>query len=190
MKRHADIELGHSAYTDNDGLEAKIALRKRATQGLKEPLRVLDLFAGENKIWANFDCERYYGIEAEKGKGRNLHADNRNIIPLLNLAAFNVIDCDAYGTPYDQISLLFGNPTLKSGTVIIYTCITGTLNRLSVKMIGDFNLQEQYAHSRVLFNPYASEMFHAMLHDHGVEKVSCYRKKKTMMKEYGFFVAP
>lgn len=28
MKKHADIELGHSAYTDNDGLSSKVALKK------------------------------------------------------------------------------------------------------------------------------------------------------------------
>lgn len=101
MKQHAAIELGHSAYTDNDGLAEKVALRKKAVEGINGPLCVLDLFAGENRIWKHFDLERYYGIEAEKGKGDNLHADNRNIIPLLDLSCFNVIDCDAYGTPYD-----------------------------------------------------------------------------------------
>lgn len=187
MRRHAEIELGHSVYTDNDGLSEKIHLRKLATKGLGS-LRVLDLFAGENKIWKAFDCERYYGIEAEKGKGRNLHADNRNIIPVLDLSQFNVIDCDAYGTPYDQVSLLFGNPTLASGTVVIYTCITGTLNRLSVKMLEDYRLTEQYKRSRVLYNPYAHDMFHDLLYRNGIRRIWCYRKKQSMNKEYGYFM--
>ena len=69
MKRHADIELGHSTYTDNDGLQSKILLRKAAIKGLAE-VKVLELFAGDNLIWSNISCSRYYGIEAEKGKGK------------------------------------------------------------------------------------------------------------------------
>lgn len=188
MKRHAEIELGHSVYTDNDGIDQKVMLRRQAVKSIREPLRVLDLFAGENKIWKCIGTDRYYGIEAEKGKGRNLHADNRAIIPHLDLSAFNVIDCDAYGTPYDQIKLLFDNGTMKSGTVVIYTCITGTLNRLSVKMIKDYGLEDEYRRSRVLYNPYAAEMFHAMLYRYGIRSVTAYHIKKSMDKEYGYFI--
>lgn len=189
MKRHADIELGHSAYTDNDNIESKILLRVEAIKGLSV-VNVLDLFAGDNLIWSRIPCDRYYGIEAERGKGRNLHADNRKIIPHLDLSAFNVIDCDAYGMPYEQIQLLFDNPTLMSGTVIIYTCISGVLNRLSVRMLDDYRLQEEYKRSRVLFNRYSADMFHAMLYSHGVRAVKCYRKAASMSKEYGYFVVP
>lgn len=189
MKRHADIELGHSAYTDNDGIDRKVRLRVEAIKGLAV-VNVLDLFAGDNLIWSRIPCQRYYGIEAEKNKGRNLHADNRKIIPHLDLSTFNVVDCDAYGMPYEQIQLLFDNPTLQSGTIIIYTCISGVLNRLCVRMLSDYNLAEQYKRSRVLYNRYSAEMFHAMLHSHGVKQVFCYRTKKSMSKEYGWFIVP
>ena len=96
MKKHADGDLGHSVYTDNANLEKKVALRKEAIRGLEE-LKVLDLFAGENLIWSKIKTDRYFGIESEKGKGKNLNVDNRRIIPVLDLRQFNVIDCDAYG---------------------------------------------------------------------------------------------
>lgn len=186
MKKHADIELGHSAYTDNDGLSSKVALRKKAIERL-DKICVLDLFAGENKIWSKIKTDSYLGIEKEKGKGKNIYADNRLVIPGLDLSKYTVIDCDAYGIPYEQIQLLYENGTMRSGTVIIYTCISGTLNRLSVRMLKDYGLQEEYKRSRVLYNPYSSDMFHAMLHTHGVNKVFCYKNKKTMEKEYGYF---
>ena len=189
MKRHAEIELGHSAYTDNDGLADKVALRVKAIQGL-DNVSVLDLFAGDNLIWREIPVARYYGIEAEKSKGNNLHIDNRKVIPLLDLSQFNVIDCDAYGMPYEQIQLLFSNPTLQSGTVIIYTCISGVLNRLSVRMIQDYGIADQYKRSRVLYNRYSADMFHGMLYHHGVKKVTRYKKKATMDKEYGYFIVP
>lgn len=188
-KRHADIELGHSAFTDNDGIGNKIWLRKMAIRDMTE-VRVLDLFAGENLIWRQIPCDRYYGIEAEKGKGKNLHLDNRKAIPLLDLSGFNVIDCDAYGMPYEQIRLIFDNPTLQSGTIIIYTCISGVLNRLSVRMLEDYGLCEHYKRSRVLYNRYSADMFHAMLHKLGITQITCYRTKTTMSKEYGFFRVP
>lgn len=187
MKKHADIELGHSAYTDNANLAKKVALRKEATKELKE-LRVLDLFAGENLIWSKIKTDRYFGVEAEKGKGKNLNVDNRRIIPVLDLSDFNVIDCDAYGIPYEQISMIFDNPTLRKGTVIIYTCITGVLNRICVKALKDFDLQENYKRSRVLYNKYSRDMFFEMLRRNGVKKVISYRDDATMQKEYGYFI--
>ena len=187
MKKHADIELGHSAYTDNANLAKKVSLRKEATKGIKE-LKVLDLFAGENLIWSKIKTDRYFGVEAEKGKGKNLNVDNRRIIPALDLSQFNVIDCDAYGIPYEQISMIFDNPTLQNGTVIIYTCITGVLNRICVKALKDFDLQENYKRSRVLYNKYSRDMFFEMLRRNGVKKVTSYRDDATMQKEYGYFV--
>lgn len=185
-KKHAEIELGHSAYTDNDGLCNKVALRKKAIENLSS-VRVLDLFGGENKIWGEINTDYYLGIEKEKNKGKNICADNRAIIPKLDLSQFTVIDCDAYGIPYEQIQLLYENGTMTSGTVIVYTCISGVLNRLSVRNLQDYGLEKEYKRTRVLYNPYSNEMFHAMLHRHGVDSVYCYTVKKTMKKEYGYF---
>lgn len=187
MKKHAEIELGHSAYTDNDDIAAKVELRRKAIQGLKY-VSVLDLFAGDNRIWRQIETDEYLGIEKEKGKGKNIHADNREVIPGLDLGRFSVIDCDAYGIPYEQIQLLYENGSMKPGTVIIYTCISGVLNRLSVRALRDYGLENEYKRTRVLYNPYSAEMFHAMLYNHGVKEISCYTVQKTMKKEYGFFV--
>lgn len=186
-KRHSDCEVGHSVYTDNANLRKKVALREKATEGLKE-VKVLDLFAGENMIWRNIHTDRYYGIETEKGKGTNLNCDNRRIIPALDLSQFTVIDCDSYGIPYEQIKMLFANKTLKKGTVIIYTCISGTLNHVCVKAQKDFGIQDNYKRSRVLYNRYSREMFFSMLYEHGIKKTVCYRDDHSMKKEYGFFV--
>lgn len=187
MKKHADIELGHSVYTDNQNLAKKVALRKQAIQGLKE-VNVLDLFAGENLIWSCLKTDRYFGIDAEKGKGKNLNVDNRRVIPVLDLKAFNVIDCDAYGIPYEAISLLFKNKSLQKGTVIIFTCISGVLNRICVQALKDFNLQESYKKTRVLYNKYSRDMFFEMLRQNGVKKIISYTEDQVMKKEYGYFI--
>jgi hypothetical protein len=189
IRKHAEIELGHSAYTDNDGIKKKVWLRKQAISGLNR-VSVLDLFAGDNLIWSQIETERYYGVEAEKGKGNNLYIDNRKVIPILDLSDFTVIDCDAYGVPYEQIELLFENPTLQKGTIIIFTCITGVLNKICNRAREDYGIYEMYKRTRVLFNRYTDEMFFSMLHSHGVQKVTMYETTKQMKKRYGFFTVP
>ncbi len=59
----------HSIKTDNASIVNKVALRKRAVESL-DKLRVLDLYAGNNILWSNFDKEKYYGVEIQKGKGK------------------------------------------------------------------------------------------------------------------------
>lgn len=92
----------HSIKTDNANETKKVSLRRQATAHL-DSLRVLDLFAGKNVLWSHFETEKYYGVEKEKGKGKNLNADNIRIIARLDLSKFNVIDADSYGIPFNQL---------------------------------------------------------------------------------------
>ena len=176
----------HSIKTDNANLSHKVYLRKKATEELKE-LRVLDCFAGENKIWGNFDCKKYYGIEKVKGKGKNLNADNERVIKSLDLSKFNVIDLDSYGIPSTSILNVFENPTLKKGTVIIYTCIGNAMSSLPRRMIKLFGLSKMYPKAKSLFNKKGHDLFYGMLYKYGVRKVCEYRSDSNFEKTYGFF---
>lgn len=55
-------------------------------------------------------------------------------------ALFNV---DSYGIPFNQICLLFENPTLQPGTVIIYTAISNKMSGLNKKRIDKFRINKQ-----------------------------------------------
>ena len=149
----------HSTKTDNAHIESKINLRKLATAGLDE-IRVLDLFAGENKLWASFEKERYYGVEKVKGKGKNLNTDNIRVIQ---------------------------NDTLQKGTVIIYTCITNKMSSLNKCILDLFQLRNIYDKSKTMINGYAVDLFYGMLYSLGVRKVCEYEIKSTYEKHYGFF---
>ena len=177
----------HSTKTDNAHIESKINLRKLATKGLDE-LRVLDLFAGENKLWASFEKARYYGVEKVKGKGANLHTDNIRVIQSLDLSDFNVIDVDSYGIPANQIYELYQNDTLQKGTIIIYTCITNKMSGLNKCILDLFHLRDIYAKSKTIINGHAVEMFYGLLYSLGVRKVCEYEIKSAYEKHYGFFV--
>ena len=77
----------HLIKTDNASIVNKVALRKRAVESL-DKLRVLDLYAGNNILWSYFDKEKYYGVEIQKGKGKNITADCKKLIDSLDLSAF------------------------------------------------------------------------------------------------------
>ncbi len=177
----------HSIKTDNANLSHKVYLRRKATKGLKE-LCVLDCFAGENRIWSNFDCKKYYGIEKVKGKGKNLNADNERVLKSLDLSKFNVIDLDSYGIPVASLLNIFENATLKKGTVIIYTCIENAMSVLPKGLVKAFGLTEMYPKAPSLFNKRGHDLFYGLLYEYGVRKVTEYRSDTSFEKTYGFFV--
>ena len=180
--------MGHSIQTDNAKLSEKVYLRKAATNHLKN-LKVLDLFAGENVLWSYFQCSRYYGVEQQKGKGKNLYADNRKVIPTIDLSGFNVIDIDSYGIPFEQVEQIFRNDTLKKGTVIVYTCIGNSISSIGNAAIRHFGIEEMYKEAPTLFNGYGREYFHAMLYENGIRTITVYRPERTSFdKEYGYFI--
>ncbi len=176
----------HSTSTDNTGLKNKIKLRKECTQGL-DTVRVLDLFAGENKIWKNIRTDRYYGIEMEKHKGKNLHANNLKVIPSLNLSEFNVIDCDAYGIPFQQIEALYKNGTLQKGTIIIYTAISNAFSSVNKKCLEEYGLKKMYDKNKVLINKLALPLFFETIRKRGVRSVKEYEIADGYVKKYGYF---
>ena len=177
----------HSTKTDNTSIKSKINLRRLAVAGLDE-IRVLDLFAGENRLWESFKKARYYGVEKVKGKGRNLTTDNIRAIQSLDLSAFNVIDVDSYGIPANQIYELYQNGTMQDGTVVVYTCITNKMSGLNRCILDMFNLRAIFKKSKTMLTGQAVEMFYGMLYSLGVRKVCEYEIKQEYEKHYGFFV--
>lgn len=178
----------HSTKTDNFRIEDKIFLRKQGTKHLQS-LFVLDLFAGENRLWKDFKKQRYYGVELVKGKGKNLNANNLKVIPSLDLSKFNVIDVDSYGIPFQQITSLYKNPTLQNGTVIFFTCISNQMSSLSRECLKMFGIQKMYQKVKVVFNKNAFDYFYGMLYNLGVRKVYKYVVDTgSFRKEYGYFI--
>ena len=181
----------HSIRTDNASLPMKLKVREEALKHIdkEKQVSVLDLFAGENILWGYLKNDYYFGIEKEKGKGKNLYADNRKVIPSLDLSKFTVIDCDSYGIPVEQIQLLFDNRTLQKGTVVIYTCIGNEMSMLSRKLVKEFNLAKLYKKSKVLLNKKSQELFYAFLQRRGVKRVYEIEKQDShFKKKYGFFI--
>lgn len=177
--------IGH---TDNKSVTEKVELRRIATRHL-ESLKVLDCFAGEVVIWGHFDCDRYYGIEAVKGKGKNLYADNRKVIPSLDLSGFNVIDLDSYGCPFEQFQLCFDNETLQNGTVFCYTITSSPISNMSAKLARLKGIQGMIRDCPTLFNQFTIDYLYDFLYESGVREVHEYRhiEGDKFSRIYGYF---
>ena len=181
----ADI---HDAKTDNKSVANKVFLRKEATKHL-DTLRILDLYAGNNVLWCNFEKEKYFGIEVQKGKGKNLNADTRRVIDALDLSQYNVIDCDSYGIAFDIYKKILESKSLKKGTVILYTAIVNAFTQIQKEGMKMFGLQKMFPKCSTLINPKGIEFFYGMLGNYGIEKVRYYEVQDAYLKHYGYFIA-
>lgn len=100
--------------TDNHYMADKVQLRiDHAPWHDAKALTVLDVFGGHGVVWSTI--ERITGqpivrIGVDKRDDllqAHLHGDNLKVMAGLNLNAFDVIDLDAYGVPYEHLRLLF-----------------------------------------------------------------------------------
>ena len=172
--------------TDNKSIANKIFLRREATKHLGA-LSVLDLYAGNNVLWRNFEKEKYFGIEVIKGKGKNLNTDTRRVIDALDLSQYNVIDCDSYGIAFDIYKKILTNKSLRNGTVVIYTAIVNGFTQIQKEGMKMFGLEKMFHKCSTLFNPQGIEFFYGMLGNFGVDKVKYYEVKDAYLKHYGYF---
>jgi hypothetical protein len=99
------------AQTDNSYLADKAALRIGSLPD-KSPVRVLDCYAGDGKVWAA--VRKLSGkkidilpIDIRQDIGFGLPGDNRIYLSSLDLSRFDIIDLDAYGIPYEQLKIIF-----------------------------------------------------------------------------------
>lgn len=106
-----------SPKTDNNphAIKAKAELRQRVLDAVRDQASsrsgpaytgVFDAFAGSGQmfsaVWHRAD--HYVGCDLKWVRdGRLMFAgDNRRVLRAIDLAPFNMIDCDSYGSPWEQ----------------------------------------------------------------------------------------
>lgn len=91
----------------------KVELRERLIQD-KDHYRILECFAGDGALWGalikkypskKFEILRI-DLKPDK-KGVYLKGDNLKFIGGMDLRQFDLIDLDAYGSPYHQLDIVF-----------------------------------------------------------------------------------
>jgi hypothetical protein len=159
--------------TNNSYLSDKVALRV-AHLPEKNPLYVLDCFAGDGKIWKA--VERLTGrelrvlpIDTIDYGMFYLPGDNMSYLKSIDLDRYDVIDLDAYGIPYEQLKELFERNYHGVVFVTFIQSIFGTINHGLLKDIGFSN--EQINKIPTLFGKRGWEYFIEWLGLHGVEKI-------------------
>lgn len=175
--------------TDNSHFELKLEIRRRATEGLKE-INVLDLYAGENRLWSTMHTDRYYGVDIQRFKGLNVVADNARVLEAIDLRAYNVLDMDAYGVPDRQIGVMFRNRTLQAGTRVVFTSITGAMNGTSLNLCKYYGLTRIYQKAKTMVARQTDELFLGYLYDHGIKTMWGYIIPGSMRKTYAWFIIP
>lgn len=100
--------------TDNSMLECKIRLRLLTLESIdKDTIHILDAFTGNMVVWQQIKSRtkkklNILRIDAKPDRdGLYLVGDNQKFIQSLDLARFDIIDLDAYGSPYKQLKILF-----------------------------------------------------------------------------------
>ena len=178
-----------SKTIDSQNIRHKLYLREMATSGLRER-NVLDLFAGKKEIWSRLEHSTYLGVDKKKVKADGvIRADNRKVIPTLDLSKFNVIDLDSYGIPSEQIGLLFENGTIRGGTVVIYTLITNKLVVMPNNLREYAEIRDMYHKASTLFCGHNETLFYDWLASMGVKLVREYSEPSSQYsKRYGYFV--
>lgn len=181
----------HSSHS-----EEKIELRVDAINKIQtSEINVLDAFHAEGELWKAVR-ERVTktititGIEVDKEKKSKefvINGDNKKMLKVIDISVYDVIDLDAYTSPYEQIKAIHFNPTLKKGTVVIYTKIMNGM-LFSKKLIEEIIPKAMIKKSPMYFGKYRDDAFYSFLNKLGVEEIKGYKIEDTMKKEYCYYI--
>jgi hypothetical protein len=119
--------------TDNQHLQQKVDLRSTICSRLSEPLRVLDLFSGEGRVWAamrqNFNLTSYTPVDQNPRQlgAIKMKVDGRTV-RAFNPDKFNVFDIDTYGEPWEVFDAVLPRIRLQTALFLTYGHIGGMGN--------------------------------------------------------------
>jgi hypothetical protein len=99
---------------------AKAEIRSFVLEAIgADQARVFDAFAGDGRMCAAVWCRAkvYVGCDLKWYRDDRLAyaCDNRRLMRMLDLAAFNVFDFDSYGSPWHQITILAARRPMAKG---------------------------------------------------------------------------
>lgn len=175
--------------TNNDKslLNSKVILRINSIENLSGTIKVLELFGGEGVLWN--EVKRITGkdivilsIDKNKYNRVQLQGDNLKFLDSIDFSKFNVIDADAWGSPYKQIDKVF-----KRGFKGIVHCtfIQTMMGRLSNELLFSLGYSEKMIKKiPSIFNKNGIEKFKLYLANNGVNEINIVSNNK---KNYLYF---
>jgi hypothetical protein len=175
--------------TDNSYLAEKISLRIESLCKFgKEDINVLECFAGDGYIWEACKKNSTKKINVlridkkEDKKGIYLKGDNQKFISAINLSNFNIIDLDAYGSPFTMLEYIFKS---NYKGCIHCTYINSVIGRINNKMLNILGFSNQMIKKcPTLFSKHPLEKMLFYLNKRGVEDITGYFMER---KNYFYF---
>lgn len=110
--------------------KAKVTLRRNVLTAIgAERAHVFDAYAGDGQqyraVW--HEAASYVGCDLEFFPDERLafKCDNRRVLRTLDLAAFNIFDLDAYGSPWEQLYLIAVRRRMTAGERVGFVLTEG-----------------------------------------------------------------
>ena len=136
MRRWGAQMLSRRRQIDNHdaGRAAKVALRRTVLEAIGPTAAVvLDCFAGRGAMYRAVWCDaaRYVGCDTKWTQDERLAyvCDNRRLLRHIDLSPFNVFDLDAYGSPWEQVTIIAARRPLRAGERIGFVMTDGSVMR-------------------------------------------------------------
>ena len=175
--------------TDNSYLKYKALLRLETINLIpKKSIKVLECYSGEGIIWKEVKMaskKQISILQIEKQKGKNkfaIYGDNIKVMKSIDLNAFDIIDLDAYGIPYEQLKIIFQN---KYKGIVHVTAIQSGMGKLPNGLIKELGYSEKMIKNiPTLFNRNGLDKLKNYLYLHGVKYIEGYFIDK---KNYFYF---
>lgn len=181
--------------TDHSNFKTKLKLRlDNLPEG--KSLCVLDCFSGEGLLWNEIQKQRQdlnlsvLAIDLKK-KSSNLGlvGNNLKFLFAMDFRQFDIIDLDAYGSPYKQLSVIL-NRQLKPNTIFFCTFIQTMIGALPHGMLKDLG----YSRSMIekiptLFYRHGNDKMLAWLGNKSIKSVKIYSDNSGRKNYFSFSIS-
>lgn len=158
--------------TDNSHLQEKISIREFLLPDGN--FNVLDCFHGHGVLWGEIKRRtnreiNVIGIDKREDSKVIYGGDNLKIVPSLDLSKFDVIDIDAYGSPFDLLKIVLDK---KYRGIIHCTFIRSVIGNVSDIIFTSAGVTKKMLKKcKTLFNKKYLYFFEQFLAKYGV---TCY----------------
>jgi tRNA G26 N,N-dimethylase Trm1 len=164
----------HQIKTNNDPtlIGQKIQLRLQSLPN-KDNILVLDAFSGEGVLWNEVQKRtdkkiNILSIDKNDYKKITLKGDNKKFLLNFDLSKYDIIDLDSYGTPADQLEILYKKKYKGIVHCTFIQSMYGGINK---------NILLEYGYSESMI-----EKIPTIFYKNGIEKMKNYIAKKFNVK--------
>lgn len=184
--------MGSGKKVDNSMLTEKVNLRLAVLDKIKKAeIKVLDAFGGNGVVWDETKKKTKQKISTLRIDHRDdldgvyLKGDNLKYLKGLDLSKFDIIDLDAYGSPYQQLKIV-----LESGykghvvCTLIETHLGGQFKEMLIEIGYTAAMIEKVP---VLFAKHGREKMFAWLDQKGIEEVEGYFFNRDSYSRRSYF---